>query len=493
MDVCKWGPCSVDELADAAGGVPGAELMAARAGPRRVLVVEDDATHSKYLRRVVALNGHEVKCCQSGEDALAELGRSPFSVLLADVYMPGMSGIELLERVREQYPGVSVVIMTGHGSIETAVQAMKLGAADFLTKPFKAEELALVLDRVFAQRKLLDEIAHLRHELAGRYRFENMISQDETMREIFTTIARVAATDATVLVAGETGTGKELVARALHYNSPRRDKQFVAINCGALPDSLLESELFGHEQGAFTGAVGAKPGIFEVADGGTLLLDEIGNVSSAMQVKLLRVLESMEYKRVGGIETRTCSVRIVAATHIDLAEAIELGGFRRDLYYRINVVPIELPPLRERVADIPLLVEHFIRRHAPKMNPRVQDISREAMLLLLRHPWPGNIRQLEHVIQRALILTDGAAILPEHLPLDDSARPHDDDAFRVNEQLPLEGLKNDLIERLERTYLDKVLRLHHGNVRQTARHACLSERSIYEKLKRYQLDRKAYK
>ena len=483
----------MDDRADAVDGVPASGLTGAEPVPRRVLVAEDDETHNKYLRQVLSLSGIEAKCCTTGEQALTELGRASYSVLLADIRMPGISGIELLERVRDQYPGVSVVIMTGHGSIETAVLAMKLGASDFLTKPFKSEVLTLVLDRVFAQRKLLDEITQLRHELATRYSFENMISQDDKMRQIFATIARVAATDATVLVTGETGTGKELVARALHYNSPRRDQQFVAINCGALPDTLLESELFGHEQGAFTGAVGTKPGIFEVADGGTLLLDEIGNVSMAMQVKLLRVLESMEFKRVGGIETLTCNVRIVAATHVDLAEAVERNEFRRDLFYRINVVPIELPPLRDRVADIPLLVEHFIRRYAPKMNPDVQDISREAMLRLLRAPWPGNIRQLQHVIQRALILADGPTILPEHLPIGDATASDDDDSFRVNEQLPLEDLKNDLVERLERVYLDKVLRLHQGNIRHTARHAGLSERSIYEKLKRYQLDRRSYK
>jgi len=320
-----------------------------------------------------------------------------------------------------------------------------------------------------------------------------MISQDDKMREIFAQIARVAATDATVVITGETGTGKELVARALHYNSPRRENPFVAINCGALPDTLLESELFGHEEGAFTGAIGTKPGIFEVADGGTLLLDEIGNISHAMQVKLLRVLETMEYKRVGGVETRTCNVRVVAATHVDLGEAAETGNFRRDLYYRINVVPIVLPPLRERVADVPLLVEHFIREYARKMNPAVQDISREAMLMLLRHPWPGNIRQLEHVIQRALILADGPTILPEHLPLDKSQDVRDDATMAINEQLPLEEIKTSLIDRLERTYLERVLRIHRGNIRKTAEHAGLSERSIYEKLKRYEIDRRDFK
>ena len=467
--------------------------MPGRPAPRRVLVVDDEEIICKYLRRVLTQRGYDATYRLSGEEALQELAQAPYSILLADMKMPGMTGIELLERARRAFPGVSVVIMTAHGSIETAVQAMKQGASDFLTKPFQPEELALVVEKVIRQRKLLDEIAHLRHELAGHYSFEQMISQDEKMRDIFAQIARVAATDATVVITGETGTGKELVARALHYNSARRDQRFVAINCGALPDTLLESELFGHEQGAFTGASGAKPGIFEAADSGTLLLDEIGNISSAMQVKLLRVLETMEYKRVGGIENRSCNVRVIAATHVDLAEAVRQGEFRRDLFYRINVVPITLPPLRERVADVPLLVEHFIRRYAPRMNPDVQDIAPEAMHLLLRHPWPGNIRQLEHVIQRALILADGSTILPQHLPLDQHEQDDEASPFLVNEQLPLDEVKGTLVERLERTYLDRVLRVYRGNVRRTARHAGLSERSIYEKLKRYQLDRRSYK
>ena len=469
------------------------EILPGRPAPRRVLVVDDEEIVCRYVQRELARHGFETRYCTSGPQALEILAKTPYPILLADMRMPGMTGLEVLERVRADCPGVSVVIMTGHGSIESAVHAMKLGASDFLTKPFQKEELALVVERVLRQRKLLDEVATLRHELAERYDFEHMISQDEKMRDIFARIARVAGTDATVLITGETGTGKELVARAVHYNSPRRDNQFVAINCGALPETLLETELFGHEAGAFTGAVGTKPGIFEVADGGTLLLDEIGNISNAMQVKLLRVLETLTYTRVGGVELRSCNVRILAATHIDLAEAVETGSFRRDLFYRVNVVPIMLPPLRERVADIPLLVEHFVRKYAPRMNPDVQDISPEAMRVLLRHSWPGNIRQLEHVIQRALILTDGPAIQPEHIPLEQYDAEQADDGFLVNEQLPLDEVKTTMVERLERTYLDRVLGTYRGNVRRTAEHAGLSERSIYEKLKRYSLDRRSYK
>ena len=463
------------------------------ATPRRVLVVDDEEVICKYLQRALKEHGCEASYRVNGQAALDELARTPCSILVADIRLPDMSGIELLRLARERFPQTSVIIITAHGSVETAIEAMKLGASDYLTKPFQAEEFCLVVAKVFSQRRLLDELAQLRLELAGRYRFENMISQSPKMREIFATIPRVAATNTTVLVTGETGTGKELVARAIHYNSPRRDRPFMAINCGAFPETLLESELFGHEAGAFTGAVATKPGIFGVADGGTLLLDEIGNIGTAMQVKLLRVLESMEFRRVGGVENHHCDVRIIAATHVDLAAAAEQGTFRHDLFYRINVVPIALPPLRERVADIPLLVEHFLRRHGPKMNPSVHDISRDAMRKLLRHPWPGNIRQLEHVIQRALILTDGDTILPDHLPLDELDGAPDEHEIAFNDQLPLEEVRNGLVERLEYAYLDRALRLYRGNVRKTAHHAGLSERSVYEKLRKYGLDRRSYK
>jgi len=469
------------------------ELMPLAPVVRRVLIVDDEEVVCKYLQRVLKGHGCEATYRLSAPVALEALASAPYSIVIADIKMPGMGGMELLEKVRARFPQVSVVIITGHGSLKSAVDAMKLGASDYLTKPFQPEELCLVVDRVLSQRKLLDEIAQLRHELADRDRFGDMLSQDPKMRGIFATIARVAPTDATVLITGETGTGKELVARALHENSRRADRRLMAINCGAFPESLLESELFGHEAGAFTGAVAAKAGIFEVADGGTLLLDEIGNVSLPMQVKLLRVLETMEYRRVGGVETRTCDVRIIAATHVDLEAAAEEGTFRRDLFYRINVVPISLPPLRERLADLPHLVAHFVGRYGPKMNPSVQDIAPEALLKLLRHSWPGNIRQLEHVIQRALILADGPTILPEHLPIDELGEPEGQRTVAFNEHLPLGEVKDTLVEFLERSYLDKVLRLYRGNVRRTARHAGLSERSIYHKLKKYHLDRRAYK
>lgn len=473
--------------ADAAGG------QRPPSGARRVLIVDDQQMICTQLQEALRDHGYEAAYCLSAPAALEELERNPYSVVVTDVRMPFMDGLALLRRVRKQTPAVSVVVMTAHGSVGTKEAAMRLGAADYLEKPFPPTELALVLAKVFKQRHLQDEVAHLRNELGEQYQLGKMISREPAMRDVFATIRRIAATDATVLILGETGTGKELVARNIHYNSPRRNARFMAINCGALPDTLLESQLFGHEEGAFTGATATKQGIFEAADGGTLLLDEIGNVSPAMQTKLLRTLESMEYTPLGGVETRRCNVRILASTHVDLEAAVERDEFRRDLFYRLNVVPVRLPPLRERVADIPLLAERFIKLHAARLHSQVTRISDEAMRALARRSWPGNVRELEHVIQRALILTDGDEILPEHLPKAAADGLDDDTPLPCNEYLSLGELKSRLIERLERTYLDKVLRIYHGNVRQTAQHAGFSERSIHTKLKQYGLDRRAYK
>ena len=465
----------------------------ASAPPRAVLIVDDQEMICRQLEQILRDRGYDADYCLGGPAALEELDRRHRPVVVTDMRMPLMDGIALLREVRSRFPDMSVIIMTAHGSVDSAVSAMKLGASDYIEKPFVPDAFCLVLDRVFSQRQLHDEVVHLREALGRRYRFDNLISHAPSMRDVFDAISRVAATDATVLITGETGTGKELVARAIHHNSPRRHAQFMAINCGALPDSLLESELFGHEQGAFTGAVATKRGIFEVADGGTLLFDEIGNVSGAMQTKLLRTLETMEYKRLGGTETRRCNVRILAATHVDLEAAVERGDFRRDLFYRVNVVPVRLPPLRERATDIPLLVEHFIQLHGPTLNPRVESFAREAIRTLVRCPWPGNVRELEHVVQRALILADSAVILPEHLPTCSGRGISKEPPLPCNEMLPLGEVKQQLVERLERTYLDRVLRMHHGSVRQTAKHAGFSERSIHAKIKQYRLNRRAYR
>jgi DNA-binding NtrC family response regulator len=476
---------------DAAPRPSSASAIAAPAG--RILVVDDEEMVCRQMARLLRRHGYEAACCLNAAEALEYLARTQRDVVVTDVRMPGMDGLELLARLRTDFPDLSVVVVTAHGNLETAERAMELGAVDYLEKPCSSDELRLVLGKAFNQRRLCDEVAHLRDELGERYGFDQMVSREDSMRDVFATIARVAPNDATVLITGETGTGKELVARSIHYNSPRRDARFLAINCAALPDTLMESELFGHQAGAFTGAAAAKPGIFEVAHGGTLLLDEIGNVSPAMQTKLLRTLETGEYTPVGGTEPRQCDVRVLAATNVDLEDAVERGDFRQDLYYRVNVVPIHLPPLRRRIADIPLLVDHFLQLHGPALNPKVTECSRDALRALARCPWPGNIRELEHVIQRALIMADGPTLLPEHLPQCDVETPDQQPPLPCNEFLPLPDIKEQLIERLEQTYLDKVLRMHGGNVRRTAEHAGLSERSVHAKIKKYGLTPQVYR
>jgi DNA-binding NtrC family response regulator len=470
-----------------------ASVSALGAPAGRILIVDDEEMVCRQMAQLLRRHGYEADYGLSAAQALEHVARTPCDVVVTDLRMPGMDGMELLEHLQEQFPDLSVVVVTGHGNLETAGRAMDLGASDYLEKPFSLDELRLVMGKVFNQRRLRDEVAHLRDELGERYGFDHMVSREGSMREVFAAIARVAPTDATVLITGETGTGKELVARSIHYNSPRREARFVAVNCGALPDTLLESELFGHRAGAFTGATAAKPGIFEVAHGGTLLLDEIGNVRPAMQTKLLRTLENGEYTPVGGVEPRHSDVRVLAATNVDLEAAVERREFRHDLYYRINVVPIHLPPLRDRVADIPLLVDHFIQSHGPKLNPKVQECSREALRALAKCPWPGNVRELEHTIQRALILADGPTLLPRHLPQCGGQAPGEEPPVPCNEFQPLPAIKRRLVERLERTYLEKVLRMHRGNVRRAAEHAGLSERSVHAKIKKYGLTPQTYR
>lgn len=475
------GSDAVEEPSEPNGEAAAVAFLPGRPAPRRLLIVDDEEIICKYLQRELAQRGYEASYCLDGKQALRQLAEAPYSILLADMKMPGMTGMALLGRAREDFPGVSVVIVTAHGSIETAVEAMKLGASDYLTKPFQPEELALVIEKVLAQRKLLDEVAQLRHELAGRYRFENMISQDPKMREIFAQIARVAATDATVVITGETGTGKELVARALHYNSSRRDRQFVALNCGALPDTLLETELFGHEEGAFTGAVGAKPGIFEVADGGTLLLDEIGDATPACQTALLRVLQEGEIRRVGSAEATPVNIRVVAATHRDLEDEVRRGRFRTDLYYRLNVVPIHVPPLRDRPEDIPLLIEHFLERR----GAAGRSFSDDAIGILQRCPWPGNVRELDNLVGRVLVLNLASIIRPQHLP----------PQYREKPERPAltTGSLREAREAFERDYMKDLLERVGGNVAEAARQAGIGRPYLHQKLRKFGINPEVFR
>jgi len=372
--------------------------------PSRILVVDDDLRVLDLLGDYLRGQGMDVTLVDNGKEALESLEREEYHVLLTDLRMPGIGGLEILERLRQlPFPPVAIVC-TGYGSIDSAVQAMKLGAFDYITKPLRLEEIRVVLDKALTFRQLHQDNVQLRQQLKEKYRFENLVGHSEPMQEVFRLVERVADTDSTVLIYGESGTGKELVARALHFNSSRRDRPLVVVNCSAIPQDLLESELFGHEQGAFTGAIRTRIGKFEMANGGSVFLDEIGDMSLSLQAKLLRVLQEQEIERLGGSRPIRVNVRIIAATHCNLQEAIARGSFREDLYYRLNVIPIQLPPLRERAADIPLLVEHFVELFNRTKGKELQGFSQEALDALVRYPWPGNVRELEHLVERIVIL-----------------------------------------------------------------------------------------
>ncbi|MBD3307383.1 response regulator [candidate division KSB3 bacterium] len=473
------------------------DALGLRLMPKRILIVDDEKVFSGYLDQILTRKGFEVEVANNGEEALAVVEKAEFDLILSDIKMPKMGGIELLRALREKSQtgrndglSVAVVMMTAHGSIETAVEAMKIGANDYITKPFNAQEVLMVIDKVFEQRRLQQENQYLRGEVLGKYHVENIISQSPKMERIFELIASVAATDSTVLIQGETGTGKELVAKAIHYSSKRQRNNFIAINCGALADNLLESELFGHEKGAFTGAIRQKIGKFELADEGTLFLDEIGNVSPAMQVKLLRVLQEQQFERVGGIRTIETDVRIIAATNEDLEKAVEEGRFREDLYYRINVIPLVLPPLRQRREDIPLLAKHFVENHS---HGRIQAISDEAIQMLMNYDWPGNVRELENIIERSIILERGNTLQHIDLPSRSHRKSGEGTFLDINAELPLEQVRDHAIDLVEKEYMQRILRRYRGSIKRAAEHAGLTTRSIHGKMKKYQLRKEDYK
>jgi DNA-binding NtrC family response regulator len=371
----------------------------------RLLIVDDEESLLDFLSLLFLQEGYVLETARSVEDARRELARQSFDVVLCDVMMPDGSGLDLLREIKAVEPSPPVIMMTAYTSTKTAIEAMKLGAADYVSKPFDVEELKIVVQKALERAELSRENVYLRRELEQKYTFNNIIGRSPRMQAIFSLIERIARTNSTVLVNGESGTGKELIARAIHYASPRATRRFLSINCGALPENLLESELFGHERGAFTGAVRDKKGLFQEADRGTLFLDEIGEMTPTMQVKLLRVLQEKVVRKVGGTEEESVDVRIIAATHQELEARIASGDFREDLYYRINVLPIHLPPLRQRREDIPLLVDFFLQKYCKQMDLSPKQISVEAMQMLESYDWPGNVRELENLIERALALS----------------------------------------------------------------------------------------
>ncbi len=445
----------------------------------RILVVEDE----EKLRRVIELQlrtaGFEVDQAGSAEDALPLAVNA--DLIVSDLRLPGMDGLAMLERVKTQPGHAPVIIMTAFGSIEKAVEAMKAGAEDFLPKPFSLDHLMAVVDKAFANRALREENRQLKAELTSRYRFDNIVGRSEKMRDIFSTLERVAATRATVLLCGESGVGKDMIARAIHHHSPRRDRPFVKINCTAIPENLMESELFGYEKGAFTGANTSKPGKFEQADTGTVFLDEIGDVPGSVQVKLLRILQEREFERLGSNKTKHIDVRILAATNVDLRAALEQGTFREDLYYRLNVLPINVPALRERKEDIPFLAEYFVKKLGKDLGSTVQSISEEAIERLMRYHWPGNVRELENVIERSMVLATGAVLEAAGVRLDNEPRAKvaGGDAF-----LP-EGMT---LEQHEQAIIREALKRANGNKSQAARMLGLTRNALRYRLTQMGLD-----
>ncbi|HEY0705717.1 MAG TPA: sigma-54 dependent transcriptional regulator, partial [Polyangia bacterium] len=393
---------------------------------KRVLIADDEINIRRVLEAILKRDGYDVITAANGEEALARMGRGIHTVI-TDLKMPGIDGMALLRRLSIEHPDVPVVMITAHGSVENAVEAVKLGAFDYVEKPFDQEQIRQIIAKALKTHALSRRDPSPAQEGASRGRFR-LVGDSHAIRQIYAIIEKVASTPSTVLITGESGTGKELIARALHENSSRHEAPFIKINCAAIPKTLMESELFGYEKGAFTGAVGAKPGRFELAHGGTLFLDEIGEIPVEMQVKLLRVLQESEFERVGGIKTIKVDVRLVTATNRDLATEITTGGFREDLYYRLNVVPIHLPPLRERREDIPLLVSHFITKFNDRLRKEITHIEPEAIERLVSYHWPGNIRELENVIERTMLFCEGSVIRVGNLPTELSGATVDDRA-----------------------------------------------------------------
>ncbi len=445
-------------------------------GDINILVVDDEEIVRESLVEWLREEGYRAEAASDGFEALEKLKERPWDIALVDLKMPRMDGIELLEKIKEQSPDTHVVIFTAYATVHTAVQAIKKGAYDYLVKPLDPEEVSLLIERLLQSRELAREVSYLRKELKKRYRFHDLVSKSPKMQQIFEFARTVAKSNSNILILGESGTGKELLARAIHNESPRANGPFVAVSCVAIPDTLLESELFGHEKGAFTDAITQKKGKFELAHGGTLFLDEIGDISPKMQLALLRVLEEKEFTRVGGTKPIRVDVRIIAATNRNLQKAVEEGRFREDLYYRLNVITIQLPPLRERKEDIPLLVQHFIEKFNIQMGKRVERISDEALRILMQYDWPGNVRELENVIERAMVIARGNAITPEDIQLP-SLGPS-----QVPEQ-------DKTLEAVEKAHIQRILNETNWNIQRSAQILGIDRTTLYNKIKKYGLKR----
>jgi DNA-binding NtrC family response regulator len=440
-----------------------------------IMVVDDELIVRESLFHWFKKYGHAVETASSGFEALDKLKKDPFRLLFVDIKMPGMDGLQLLEKVKDEYPDTLVVIITAYGSIESAVKAMRTGASDYLLKPFKPDQLSLVMERISHQQKLASEYEYLKGRLEKITRFDNIIGQSPSMEAVFDLIPEVAQSDASVLLIGETGTGKELVAKAIHAKSPRAQLPFIAINCGSIPDTLLESELFGHQKGVFTGATHARKGFLEVVSGGTLFLDEIGEISSKMQVDLLRVLEEKKITSIGSREPVDVDFRLISATRRDLEKGITEGTFREDFFYRINVIKIDIPPLRNRKEDVPLLTRHFLEKYSHETTKQVDRVTRDAMALLESYDWPGNVRELENAIERAVVLSKSRTLgLEDFSFLQPSPAP-------ASTPLPL--------RKMEKEHIRQILEKNDWNVSRAAKVLEINRVTLHKMIKRYSLKR----
>ena len=450
--------------------------------PRRVLVVDDEENFRHILSVILKKEKYEVDTASNGNEALQKISSDAFDQVLCDIRMPGMDGLDFLKEVQKIEAGTNVIMMSAYGTLDTAIEAMKQGAYDYISKPFKPDEVILTLRKAEERERLRKEIELLRKEVKKEYSFDNIVSKNEEMRRIFEVIQKVAQYKSTVLITGESGTGKEVVARTLHHQSDRSQRPFIPVNCGAIPENLLESELFGHTKGAFTDAIRTKKGLFEEADGGSLFLDEIGELPAQLQVKLLRVLQDGEIRRVGESKSIQIDVRIVAATVKDLVKEVSEGRFRDDLFYRLNVVPVHIPPLRERKEDIPLLIHHFIKKHNQSLGKNVTGIEPKTLEALMNYKWYGNVRELENTIERAIVLADGEKIVPENLPMDIQTFQEKVEILPLTEE---EYSIKKSSKALEMMLIRRALKRTKGNHAHAARLLEISHRALLYKIKEY--------
>ncbi len=456
-----------------------------------ILVVDDEEEFVGVLSEILEKWGYQVQACGSGYEALQLLSLQPYDLVILDLCMPLISGIDTLKRIKRIDPGLPVIILTGDQRVPTVVEAMKLGAYDYFAKPIEWEKLQIAIKNALVTKSLRSEVTRLKGQLKDRYRFDNIIGNCSKMQEVFRCVERVLDSNVTVCIRGESGTGKELLAKAIHFNGPRRDRPFVAVNCAAIPESLLESELFGHERGAFTGAVARRIGKFEQANGGTLFLDEIGDMPFATQVKILRVLQERRFQRVGGNETVEVDVRVMSATNKNLEEEMRQGRFREDLYYRISVYPIFVPPLRKRVEDIPALAAFFLEKFNKENRRKVKAVAPRTLDYLMKYDWPGNVRELENVLERSFLNCSDGVLLPEHLPItitSHKADAHDGDSYIDLKKVVSLTKTITPLKELEKEVLAQALRLTNYNMSSAATELGIGRTTLYRKLQKYRIE-----